>query len=103
MDSILTDSKDYCFFCGGPAECTHHLIFGSSNRQRAEKDGLKVPSCNRCHNMGAIKDRVHENPMAETMSKMIGQYAWELKTVASGVKPDLARELFRKRYGKSYL
>lgn len=103
MDSILTDNKEYCFFCGSPAECQHHLIFGSSNRQLAEKDGLKVPSCNRCHNMGNIKERVHENSMAEKMSKMIGQYAWELKTVSSGVRPDLARELFRKRYGKSYL
>lgn len=103
MDSILTASADYCFFCGRPAECTHHLIFGSSNRQLADDDGLKVPACNRCHNMGKVNERIHENVMAEKMSKMIGQYAWELKTVSAGVKPDWARELFRKRYGKSYL
>jgi hypothetical protein len=53
--------------------------------------------------MGKVNERIHENVMAEKMSKMIGQYAWELKTVSSGVKPDWARELFRKRYGKSYL
>lgn len=103
MDSILTDNKEYCFFCGAPAECQHHLIFGSSNRQLSEKDGLKVPSCNRCHNMGKVNERIHDNCMAEKMSKMIGQYAWELKTVAAGVNPAWARELFRKRYGKSYL
>lgn len=103
MNSILTDQKEYCFFCGRPAECQHHLIFGSSNRQLSEEDGLKVPLCNLCHNMGAVKERIHDNVMAEKMSKIIGQYAWELKTVAAGVRPDWARELFRKRYGKSYL
>lgn len=103
MDSILTENMDYCYFCGRPAECKHHLIFGSSNRQLADEDGLTVPSCNRCHNMGNVKDRIHDNPMAEKMSKMIGQYAWERKTIASGVRADWARELFRKRYGKSYL
>ena len=103
MDSILTDSKDYCFFCGELAECEHHLIFGSSNRKLAEEDGLKVPICNQCHNMGKVNERIHDNSMAEKMSKMIGQYAWENKAIASGVSPDLARELFRKRYRKSYL
>jgi hypothetical protein len=103
MDSILTDIKDYCFFCGCPVECNHHLIFGSSNRQLAEQDGLKAPACNRCHNMGKVNERIHDNPMAEKMSKMIGQLAWEREMIASGISPDCARELFRKRYGKSYL
>ena len=103
MDSILTENIDYCFFCGRPAECKHHLIFGSSNRQLADEDGLTVPACNRCHNMGNVKDRIHDNPMAEKMSKMIGQMAWENKGIASGLNPYVARELFRKRYGKSYL
>jgi hypothetical protein len=103
MDSILTDNKDYCFFCGRPAECKHHLIFGSSNRQLADEDGLTIPACNCCHNMGNVKDRIHDNPMAEKMSKIIGQLAWENKGIASGLNPYGARELFRKRYGKSYL
>lgn len=84
MDSILTDNKEYCFFCGASAECEHHLIFGSSNRKLADDDGLKVPACNRCHNMGDVKNRIHDNPMAEKMSKMIGQLAWENKMIASG-------------------
>ena len=33
--------------------------------------GLKVPSCNKCHNMGSIPQRVHENPMAEKLSKNV--------------------------------
>lgn len=103
MDSILTGNKDYCFFSGSPADCEHHLIFGSSNRQLAEEDGLKVPISNLCHNMGDIKERIHDNPMAEKLSKMLGQMAWEKEQIIKGIPPDTVREAFRKRYKKSYL
>jgi len=92
---IVTEYKDICFFCGALAECEHHLLFGSGTRQLADKDGLKVPSCNKCHNMGQINERIHENPMAEKLSKMLGQAIYESKIGT--------REEFRKRYGKSYL
>ncbi len=103
MDSIITDVKDYCFFCGRTEDCDHHFIFGSGKRPLSEEDGLKVPICNKCHTMGKIDERIHDNTMAMKMSKIIGQLAWERKTIASGISPDCARELFRKRYGKSYL
>lgn len=92
---IVTEYKDICFFCGAAAECEHHLLFGSGTRQLADKDGLKVPSCNKCHNMGQINERIHENPMAEKLSKMLGQAIYESKIGT--------REEFRRRYGKSYL
>lgn len=92
---IVTEYKDICFFCGAPAECEHHLLFGSGTRQLADKDGLKVPSCNKCHNMGQINERIHENPMAEKLSKMLGQAIYEGRIGT--------REEFRRRYGKSYL
>ena len=86
------------------------------------KDGLKVPVCNNCHNMGEILMRIHGNPMAERMSKIIGQLAWE-KEYALQKADEFARiidadreegevkqiihkggrETFRKRYGCSYL
>lgn len=92
---IVTDYKGICFFCGKPAECEHHLLFGKGIRPLAEEDGLKVPSCNGCHNIGMIKERVHDNPMAEKLSKMLGQAIFE-KEIGT-------REDFRLRYGKSYL
>ena len=61
----------------------------------AEQDGLKVPACNKCHNMGKQIERIHENIMAEKLSKMLGQAIYESKIGT--------REEFRKRYGKSYL
>lgn len=95
MKSIVTEYTDICLFCGRPAECEHHLIFGNGLRKLADGDGLKVPSCNKCHNMGQINDRIHDNPMAEKLSKMLGQAIWESRYGD--------REAFRKRYGKSYL
>ena len=50
--SIVTEYDGICFFCGKPAECEHHLLFGNGIRELAEQDGLKVPMCNKCHNMG---------------------------------------------------
>lgn len=93
--SIVTDYEGICFFCGDPAECEHHLLFGNGIRELTEQDGLKVPACNKCHNMGKTIERVHGNIMAEKLSKMLGQAVYEGKIGT--------REEFRKRYGKSYL
>lgn len=41
--------------------------------------------------------------MAEMMSKMMGQLAWEKRAVAGGKTEKEAREAFRSRYGISYL
>ncbi len=99
---IITEYNDYCLFCGRPVEAKHHLI-GGPNRKKAEEDGLKIPCCNNCHNIGDVLTRIHGNPMAEMMSKMMGQLAWEKRAVAGGKTEKEAREAFRRRYGISYL
>lgn len=111
--SKVTEHNEICIFCGRQAECEHHLIFGVSQRDKADQDGLVVPSCNNCHNLGKLLSRVHENPMAEKLSKMLGQAVWErnwiLKDVvhddeeARELKSSNARKEFMKRYGRSYL
>lgn len=93
--SIVTENERVCFFCGRPAECEHHLLFGNGTRKLAEQDGLKVPTCNNCHNMGQLPERIHDNSMAEKLSKILGQTVYEAKIGS--------REEFRARYGKSYL
>lgn len=92
---IVTDYDNICFFCGKPAECEHHLLFGKGIRDLAEEDGIKVPSCHKCHNIGSISERIHDNSMAEKLSKKLGQAIYE-KEIGT-------REEFRRRYGKSYL
>ena len=114
--SIVTNFDDICFFCGRPAEGSHHLIFGTAGREQAEKDGLKVPICNNCHNMGEVSRRIHGNPMAERVSKLLGQAVWDKQgSIWDAVHdPDeeeeiqslearIARKEFMSRYGKSYL
>lgn len=116
MKSIVTDYSAICFICGRKTEAEHHLIFGTAGRELSEKDGLKVPICNNCHNMGEATRRIHGNPMAERMSKIIGQLAWERQWILKDAVHDpdgedeaqvlegrTAREEFMKRYGKSYL
>lgn len=95
MEPIVTKYTDICFYCGKPAECQHHLIFGRGLRELADEDGLIIPSCNKHHNMGANTEKIHNNPMAEKLSKMLGQAIWE--------KHYGSREDFMKRYGQSYL
>lgn len=95
MKSIVTDYTEICFFCDKPSEAEHHLLFGQGIRTLAEEDGIKVPICNKCHNMGMVIERIHDNPMGEKLSKMLGQAIWESHYGD--------REAFRKKYGKSYL
>ena len=103
MKGIVTEYDEYCLFCGRPTEARHHLVYGKGNRTLSEKDGLKIPCCHNCHNMGDVLNRIHGNPMAETMSKIIGQLAREKHEVAQGISETEARERYRARYGESYL
>ena len=95
----------YCFFCGTPVNGSeHHFVFGSGVRNLSEKDGLKAHVCDKCHTLGKITERVHDNPMAERLSKMFGQAIYERNVLASKEvnTVDEAREKFRKRYGQCY-
>lgn len=102
MKSMVTKYTEYCIFCGKPRQAEHHLI-GGGKKPKADKDGLTIPVCNDCHNMGKLIERIHGNIMAEKMSKMMGQLTWEKHAVAGGMSEDEARVAFRLRYGKSYL
>ena len=93
----------YCFFCGSPnINGEHHFMFGRGMRNLAEEDGLKAHICDRCHTLGKLLERVHDNVMAEKLSKMFGQAIFERNEVAKGATIDEAREKFRKRYGQCF-
>lgn len=95
--------RGYCFFCGkSVSNSEHHLLFGNGMRNLAEEDGLKVDACDMCHVIGKLLERIHDNPMAEKLSKMLGQAIYERNECAKGATLDEAREKFRKRYGRSY-
>lgn len=100
---IVTKYSGICFCCDRPTTEEHHLLFGGSIRRLAEEDGIKLPCCSYCHTQNDVKNRIHDNPMAEKLSKVAGQLAWEKNAVAGGMTETDAREAFRNRYGKSYL
>lgn len=118
--SIVTQYTDISAFSSAPAECRHHVIFGVGMRNKAEEDGLWIPLTNSEHNLspkGSIH-QLHGNPIAEILSKMLGQAVWEKNYLAkklSRVNEDgldemtidewseEARTAFRNRYGQSWL
>lgn len=88
MKSIVCEDNGYCIICGRPKQAIHHLIFGNGMRKEADEEGLTIPICNGCHNMQYTAFRtaqIHENSMAEKLSKMLGEATWE--------RYDLAKEL----------
>ena len=104
MKSTVTNLEGYCFFCGNYTSGEHHLIFGTSGRNFAEKYGLKVPICARCHTRSEnLCDRIHDNSMAERLSKMLGQAIWERNRALEGMKQEEIRDRFIIERGESYL
>lgn len=104
-DSVVTRYPGYCVLCGKPAQTEHHLLFGIGIRELAEEDGIKIPVCDDEHNMSGGIRQIHNNSVAEKLSKIAGQLAWEKEFYRKlyGNEDDPAREAFRQRYGKSYL
>lgn len=102
--SIVTKYTDICFSCNRPCSTEHHLLFGNGMRALADKDRVTLPACDQCHVTGELLRRIHDNPMAEKLSRIAGQLAWEKHCIAqSGCSEDEARERFRQRYRESFL
>lgn len=110
MQSIVVASEyqNICAICGKPRQADHHMIFGNGMRALAEAHGIKIPICNQCHNLAVqVTCRIHDNSMAEALSKMAGQLAWEKNWYkhnnAVFLEEDPARDIFRHEFGRSYL
>lgn len=103
--SVIVENEAWSAISGDRAECRHHLIFGNGKRELAEEDGIWIPLSDSEHTTGELVRRVHDNSMAEALSKIAGQLAWEAEYYrkASECGQFSARRAFRLRYGKSYL
>lgn len=103
--SVIVENEAWSAINGERAEARHHLIFGNGKRDLAEEDGIWIPLTNAEHTTGELIRRVHDNPMAENLSKIAGQLAWESEYYrkAAQLAEFSARRAFRLRYGKSYL
>jgi len=102
-DSIVINMKyaDYDMISGEPNVHRHHIFEGVANRKLSDEDGLWVP-LTPAHHQGKMS--VHMNKEMSALMHIIGQLAYEKHIIAeTNVSEEEARELFRKRYGKSYL
>ncbi|WP_367567782.1 phosphoenolpyruvate carboxykinase [Lacrimispora sp.] len=93
MKSVLQDTKE-CYIC----RCTscledHHIFFGTSNRKRSEKRGLKVWLCGNHHRNSP--DAVHKNRQSDLRLKEMAQAYYE-QNIGT-------RQQFIIEFGKSYL
>ena len=100
-DSIIVNMKyaDYDMISGEPNVERHH-VFGGPDRSKSDEDGLWVP-LTYAHHQGKMS--VHSNKEMKVLMHIIGQLAYELNEVSTGLTKEQAREKFRRRYGKSFL
>ena len=90
MHSIIKgDEKDRCYICGKYGEMqTHHLLHGTANRKQADKYGLTVHLCHRCHM------RLHDEGVFDRNLQRIAQKAFEAK---------YSHEEWMRIFGKNYI
>lgn len=92
MRSILQTDGTFCFYCGGMATDTHHVIGGAhSNRVFCEEDGLVIRVCRRCH------EKIHSSADLSRRLRKNAQEKWEEMKMAE------IRAEWMKRYGRNYL
>ena len=86
---ILGDTPDRCYICAsrGPLE-THHCMHGTANRKQADKYGLTVHLCHRCHS------RLHDEGVFDRNLQRIAQKAFETK---------YSHEEWMRIFGKNYI
>lgn len=95
MKSIMQEYKG-CYVCGNTQYVEeHHIFYGGRNRNKTEKDGLKVFLCYE-HHRGT--DGVHgkNGHELDTQLKQEAERIW-IKYYNKTI------EDFIKRYGKNYL
>lgn len=84
----------WCFLCGEHRHTERHEIFGGANRQKSKELGLWVYLCEECHRTG--EQAVHRD----------AEVSRSLKQKAQTIAQEFYRwtvEIFRERFGKSYL
>lgn len=92
MKSVIQKNKE-CFVCGNPTVHDHHILYGTANRKKSEKLGLKVWLCPYHHNMS--DEGVHFNKQLDQRLKEIAQRYYE-ENIGS-------RDSFIQDFGRNYL
>lgn len=99
-ESILQSKADkHCFLCqllqqdySEKYVHTHHVFYGTANREHSEEYGLTVNLCVSHHELG--KDAVHANKTNDLLLKRIAQQKFE---------QNHTRQEFIQIFGRSWL
>ena len=103
--SIIQTGKAMCYICKTylNVETTtgiviHHCIHGRGLRKLADQDGLVIWICDRHHSA------LHDDPdhPYDAELKALAQEAFIKARMKQGYPKDVARDLFRERYGRFY-
>lgn len=92
-----------CFFCGRQYDLVkHHCLHGRGIKPLAIEDGLWIWICSADHNMS--NDSVHLDPerKKDKMLQKLAQDTLIKQYMKQGYPEDVARDLFRERYGRFY-
>lgn len=89
MKSIIQETNE-CYICGQYPTEVHHCIHGIGRRILADKDGLTVNLCHRCHM------RLHDTGFYDKELQKAAQVRW-MEYYERSI------DEFRARYGKSYI
>lgn len=87
----MTLRNDYAFKSGLE---THHIFFGSGQRDKSEADGLTVRLCRYHHKANGGPEAVHRNNDVRRLLCRTGQQAYE---------EEYGHEAYMERYGRNYL
>ncbi len=104
-NSIIQTGKAMCFICKKYLNvetptglAIHHCIHGRGLRKLADEDGLVIWICNKHHS--DLHD-TPEHPYDDELKKL-AQEAFIKARMKQGYPQDVARDLFRERYGRFY-
>ena len=106
-ESIIPQKKpSECYFCKRPEALGglehHHCFHGTGQRELARQDGLWIWICTGCHT--GRNDSVHLDPnrIKDRMLQTLAQDCLIKEYMRQGYPKDVARQMFRDRYGRFY-
>lgn len=96
--SVMQD-KCECFVCHKPYDLDHHhAIHSRGLRKLADEDGLWVWMCRKCHSeLHDLPEHPHDAEL-----KALAQKAYIETQKKKGIGENVARDLFRNRYGRFF-